>query len=102
MGGKEGSGADALANLLDHCPGDRQSIERAGPATDLIQDDQAARGRVAEDAGRLHHLYQEGTCASGDIVLSTDTREDATDQASSRDTRRHEAADLGHEDDQGN
>src|SRR5579875_2883227 len=102
MGGKEGSGADALANLLDHGTGDRQSIECTGAATDLIQDDQTARGRVTEDAGRLHHLDQEGARASGDIVLGTDTREDAIDQANPRGTRGHEAADLSHEDDQGN
>lgn len=38
-------------NVLDHRPSDRNAVERARSAPDLVQDQQAALGGVVQDVG---------------------------------------------------
>ena len=50
------------------------------PRPDLVEEDEAARRRVVQDARRLDHLDQEGALAAREIVLGPDARQDAIDQ----------------------
>ena len=81
VGGEEHLGAaPALVQLLGHRPRDREAVEGGGAAPDLVQENQAARGGVVQDAGRLHHLHQERALPARHVVLRAHAREDAVHQ----------------------
>jgi len=77
MGGEEGFGANLVMEEFDQGPCEAQAIESAGAAADLVEDDEAAPGRVVEDVGRLAHLDHEGGLAAGEIIAGADAAEDA-------------------------
>ncbi|MNF60177.1 hypothetical protein D3C84_417880 [compost metagenome] len=54
-----------------------------------------------QDIGGLAHLYHEGGAAAGQVVAGADTGEDTVHQRQLATGRRHEAADVGEQDDQG-
>ena len=87
----------ALVQLLRHRPGDGEAIERGGAAAHLVEEDEAARRRVVQDARRLDHLDQEGALAPREIVLGPDARQDAIDEPDGRRARGDEGADLRHD-----
>ena len=90
----------ALVQLLRHRPGDGEAIEGRGAAAHLVEEDEAARRRVVQDARRLDHLDQEGALAARQIVLGPDARQDAIDQPDGRRARGDEGADLRHDHEQ--
>ena len=59
MRGEEAPRFDFVMEKLGNAPGDRESVECGGAATDLIEDHQAAFGRVVNDIRCLVHLYHE-------------------------------------------
>ena len=83
--------------MLDHRPGDRESVEGGGAAAHLVQNDQApGRGRVQDD-GRLGHLHHEGGPAPGQVVGGPDSGEDPVHDGQLGLLSRNEGAHLGHD-----
>ncbi len=103
MGSEEGFGPQPwmVVDVLDDGPGNGDAVVGAGSTTDLIEDEQAAGTGVIEDVGRFYHLHHEGALTSADLVLGTDTSEDAIHQPDPGLVSRDERADLSHEDDEG-
>ena len=57
-----------LVQVLGDRPGEREAVEGRGAAADLVEEDQAARGRLAEDRRRLAHLDHERRLAAAEVV----------------------------------
>ena len=68
---------------------------------DLVEQDEAARGRVAQDVGRLLHLHHEGRLPAQDLVGGPHPGEDPVRDPDLGFASGHEAAHLGHEHDEG-
>ena len=64
-----------------HGPRQRQAVERAGAAPDLVHEDEALVGGVVQDVRGLGHLHHESGAPAGEIVAGADAREDAVDRA---------------------
>ena len=90
----------ALVQKLHDGPGDAQTVEGAGAAPQLIDQDEAARGDVVEDVGRLVHLHHEGALAPGQVVRGPHPGEDAIHHAEPDLAGRDKTAHLGHQHDQ--
>ncbi len=88
----------ALVQFLADGPGDGESIEGRGAAADLVQQDEAPRRGVVQDAGGLDHLDEEGALAARQVVLRADAGQDAVDETDPGAPRRHERAHLGEDD----
>ncbi len=88
-------------DVFDDRPGDGDAVVGAGAAADLVEDEQAAVGGMVEDVGGLEHLDHEGGLPGVDLVLGADAGEDAVDNADAGRSGGDIAADLGHEDDEG-
>ena len=88
--------------MLDHSPGDGQPVEGAGPPSDLVQNQQAVAGGVSQNIGYLGHFHHKGTLAAGQVVGGPHPGENAVADTDVRLVGGHEAAQLGHEHDQGN
>ena len=54
--------------VLGDGPGDAQPVEGRRAAADLVEHDEAARGRQVQDARRLLHLHHEGGLPARDVV----------------------------------
>src|SRR5579883_256455 len=95
MGCKQRAGADALVDVLDDGPGQRQPIVSSSAAPDFVQDYQAARSRGIQNDGGLGHLHHKRRTAARQVVRGADTGEHAIDDRKSRRAGRDERADLG-------
>src|SRR5947207_409177 len=80
MGCKQGFGPDLVVQMLDNRPGEAQAIERAGATTDFVQHDQASRGGIVENIGRLAHFYHERGLPARQIITGPDASEYTVDQ----------------------
>jgi hypothetical protein len=83
-----------VVQVLGDRPGDRESVEGAGAAPDLVEDHEALARGVREDLGGLAHLDHEGGLAAREPVRGADPCEDAVDDPHAGGLGRHEAADL--------
>ena len=103
VGGEDGAGAQArvVVQVLDHGAGDGDAVVGAGAAANFVEHDEAAGGGLGEDGGEFQHLDHEGAGAGGEVVVRADAGEDAVDDADGGAGGGDEAADLGHENDQG-
>ncbi len=79
MGGEERLGAAVLVDEFDHGPGDGEAVVGGGAASDLVEQDERARGCGVEDGGGFRHLHHEGGTAARKIVRGSDAGEDAID-----------------------
>ena len=93
--GEEGAAADRVVQVLGDRPGERDAVEGAGAAADLVEDHQAARRRVVEDVRRLGHLDHERALAAAQLVAGADAGEDPVDDADPRLLRRDERCRSG-------
>ena len=59
-----------IADMLDHSPGNCQTIKGAGSSSNLIQDQQTFGGCIPQDIGNLCHLYHKGTLTAGQVIRS--------------------------------
>ena len=62
-------------------PREREPVERAGAAADLVEDHEAALARVVQDVRRLGHLDHEGRLSRVDLVGAADAGEDRVEHA---------------------
>ena len=102
MRGEKGTGLCLVVQVLDDGPRNSQPIVCTGTAPDLVEDDETVACGVVQDHGRLFHLDHKRAFARGDVVFSPNTCKDAIHQANTSLLRRHEAADLGEQGDDGN
>ena len=70
------------------------------PAPNLVENQQTVRRCVPDDLGHLAHLHHESGLTGGQVIRRADTGENAVGDADIRRSGRHEAADLGKDDDQ--
>ena len=84
-----------LSHVVRRGPRQRQAIEGAGAAADLVHQHQALRRGVVQDRRGLGHLDHERRAATGDVVGSTDARKDAVQWSDPEGICRHETADVG-------
>ena len=89
-----------VVDLLHHRSRDGDPVERAGPAPDLVEHQQALGRRVPQDVRRLDHLDHERAALARQVVLRAHPREDAIHHAEPRRRGRHERPDLRQQDDQ--
>ena len=103
MGREKSLGSDDLgvAYVFDDRPGKTKSIESTGAAPDLIQDQQAVAGGMAEDVGNFAHFDHKGRLSAGQVVRSADAGKNTVRNRDARAVCRNEAADLSHQDDGG-
>src|SRR5512142_2744034 len=89
-----------VMNVFDHSPSDREPVVGGCTATDLIQDEERARGGVMQNVCGFDHLHHEGGLPRVDLILGANAGEDAIYQPNLRRIGRDEGADLRHENDQ--
>ena len=80
VGGEQGKGPHLLRQMHRAGPGQRQAVEGAGTAPDLVDQHQAVRCRVVQDIGGLAHLHHESRAAGRQIVGSADASENPVDR----------------------
>src|SRR6266571_9467690 len=104
VGGEEGECATTfvIVEILDNGTGNGQAVIGTGTTANFVKDDEAARCGMVQDVGGLDHLDHKGALASGEVVLGTDTGEDAIDKANGGNLSGDIASDLGHQDDERN
>ena len=84
MRGEQGAAAVDVVEPLDAGLRDRQAVVGRRAAADLVEDDEAALGRLVEDRRRLDHLDHEGRAPAREIVGRADAREQPVDDADTR------------------
>ena len=77
----------ALEQVLADRLRDREPVDRARAAADLVDQQQAAVGRAAQDVRRFRHLDVERRLSRREVVAGADAREDAIDDAELRAAR---------------
>ena len=101
MGGEQSAAAVGIVEPLDAGLRDGEAVIGRRAASDLVEDDEAALGRLIEDRRRLDHLDHEGGAAAREIVGRADAAEQAIDHADAGGSGRHEGAHLGERGDEG-
>ena len=76
VGGEQRARARHLGQVLGDRPGERDAVEGARAPPDLVEDHEAAVGRVVEDVRGLAHLDHERRLAAREVVLGADAREE--------------------------
>jgi len=89
-----------VVQVLDHRPGDGNTVVGTRAAADFVQQDDAAVGDVIEDAGRFEHLDHEGRFALRDVVRRPDAREYLVHHTDMRRFGGDEGSHLRHQDDE--
>ncbi len=92
--------ARTARKFFHHGPGKGQTIEGAGAASDLIQNDERLRRGVVEDVRRLLHLHEERGASAREVVTRADAREDPVQGAETHPRGRNERTRLRHRGDQ--
>lgn len=77
------------------------AIVGAGAAAELVQDDEAARGGGAQDAGCFGYLDHEGGFAGEEVVSCAGAGVDGVAEGEGEGVGGDEGADLGEEDNEG-
>src|SRR3990172_10281047 len=102
MSRKEGPGSmGRMVQVFGHRPGDRDAVESARPATNLVQENQTSTGGMPQDMSRLFHLDHKGRFAPRQEIPSANPRKDTVYQPYAGRARRDIATHLSQNDDQG-
>ena len=101
VGGKQGARADYVVQVLGHCPGNGHTVVGRSSAPDLVENDKALAGRVAQDVRGLAHFQQEGGFAACQVVARAHPGKHAVAQADARRARGNETPRLGQDHTQG-
>ena len=91
---------DPLRDVARGGPRERQAVERARAAADLVHQHEARARRAVQNVRRLRHLDHERRAAAREVVGGADTREDAVDRADRGGLGWHGAADVREDRDQ--
>jgi hypothetical protein len=91
---EERATAHAIHEVLRDGTRDREAVVGRGPSADLVEDHERARGRAADEGGRLGHLDHEGALPAREVVARADARVNPIDQADVGAVRGHVRAEL--------
>jgi len=94
MGREQPAATAGFVQILNHGPGDRETVIGRRAAADLVQNNQAFRGCLIEDGRGFDHLDHEGGAPARKLVGGTDPRKEAIDRADDRTFGRNEASRL--------
>ena len=99
VGGKEGAqgSVEFGCKMLGNGPGQGQPVIGACAPAYFIENNQAVRGCLAQDAGCLHHFDHEGALALSQVVGGTHAREQLVYDAKLCPFCRNKGPCLGHE-----
>ena len=84
----------AFVQIFRGRPRQREPVKRARPAPDFVQQDEAFRRRVLQNAGEFVHLHHEGAASARDVVRRADAGVDALEQGQYGAFGWNEGADL--------
>ena len=87
---------DISCEVIGCRPGEGQAVKGAGPAADLVHQNQTLGCRIVEDVCGFGHLDHKGRSAAGQIVGSPNTGKDPIDRAYYRRIRRDMAPNVRH------
>ena len=79
--GKQGVGLCLVVQLRGNRRGQRQAVEGAGAAPDLVHQHQRLRRGAVQDLRRLQHLQHEGGLRVGQVVGGADAGVNAIDRS---------------------
>src|SRR5437588_1673003 len=97
MRGEQRFGPDLIMQMLDDRPCQAQPVERAGAASNFVQNDQAAEGGVVEDVGGLTHLDHERRLTAREIVAGANAGENPVHEVNSSFVSRDKGSGMGEE-----
>src|SRR5262249_49052817 len=97
--GEKGAGARVFLEVLDDGPSDGKAVEGGGAAADFVEEDEASRSGVSEDACDFGHFDEKSGTTAGEVVAGADAGKDAVGNRKLCLARGNEAADLCHEND---
>ena len=80
--------------ILNHRPGDRETVEGRSAASYFIEDNETLLRRISKNVCDLCHLNHKGRLAGSEIVRGTDTRKDAVGKSEFRALRRNKGTCL--------
>lgn len=100
VGREERQRVEFAADVAGRGPGERQPVERARAAPDLVHQHEARACRIVQDPGRFGHFDHERRVSARQVVGRPDAREYAIHRADDRGLGRHEAADMRQDDDE--
>ena len=103
VGREQGLGAKKapVADVFDDRPGNAHAVVGRGAAADLIQDQEAFGGRIAENVGDLVHLDHEGALTAPQVIRGAHAGKDPVCDTQAGLVGGDKASDLGHQDDEG-
>ena len=99
MGSEEGERPEPRGKVRAGRPREGEPVVGAGPAADLVEEDEALRGRIVEDVRRLGHLDHEGRTPPRKVVRGADAGVDPVHRADDRGLGGDEASRVGKEHD---
>src|SRR5687767_5175625 len=89
-----------MMQMLCNAPCNRDTIIGRSTATDLIQQDQAARSDIVDDRSRFIHLYHEGGFTTTQVVRCAYTCKYLIRKRNSCFCSRYKGPDMCHQRDQ--
>ena len=94
-----GSQLGVVVNILDDCLGDCETVVSARTTPHFVEYQQTPPGALSQEVSGFQHLHQKRALARTKVILCSDAREYAVDEADLRVGGRHEATDLRHQND---
>src|SRR3972149_1974012 len=79
--GKQCPRTDSLMEIFRQSPRDADAVERACAAADLVQQNEAPRGRCVDNMSGLVHLHKERALTGCNVVAGTHACEDLVDDS---------------------
>ena len=90
MGREQTAAMIDFMQMLQHSPGDGQTVISRRPPSDFIQNDQCAFPCVSQNRRSFHHFDHKGRTPRRQIICRADPAEQAIDHADMRRARRNE------------
>ena len=78
---RAGAGSISRMQVFNYSPCNREAIVSASASSDLVEDDEAALGRVVENVSRLVHLDHESRVASSQLIARTNAGKNTVDHS---------------------
>jgi hypothetical protein len=95
---EETSGPGRVVDVPKRGPRDREAVEGAGPAADLVEQDEGTVVGRPQDLGDLAHLDHEARLPATDLVRESHPGEQLRHESDPSELRGHERAGLGEHD----
>ena len=96
--GEVADAADVRGDVVQHGLGDGHAVVGAGPAAELVEDDEGAGGGFGENLLGFGKFDEEGGLRGEDVVIGAQARHDAIDRGETSSPGRDVTANLRHDD----